>query len=182
MSTNRIIPVLAMLGATLISCCAPKAECWPDGSKLSGWFSQEPSAPKGKQAREFCISSYGAVADSTIVQTAAIQKTIDAAAQKGGTVVIPEGTWLSGALFFKPGTHLLLEEGAVLKGSTDLADYPDIPVHIEGVLQTYVSALVNADGCRGFSIRGKGTIDGSGLPYWEAFWARRKENPACTNL
>ena len=63
-----------------------------------------------------------------------------------------------------------------------MADFPDVPVHIEGVLQPYVSALVNADRCDGFSIRGGGTLDGNGLPYWNAFWARRKENPACTNL
>lgn len=130
----------------------------------------------------FVITSYGAVADSTIVQTSAIQKTIDAAAVSGGTVVIPKGVWLSGALFFKPGTHLMLEDGAVLKGSTDVADFPDIPVHIEGVLQPYVSALINADRCDGFSISGSGILNGNGLPYWKAFWARRKENPACTNL
>ncbi len=130
----------------------------------------------------FVITSFGAVNDSTLVQTEAIQRTIDAAAAKGGTVVIPKGVWLSGALFFKPGTHLLLEEGAVLKGSTDVADFPDIPVHIEGVLQPYVSALINADRCDGFTISGSGTLDGNGLPYWKAFWARRKENPACTNL
>ena len=131
---------------------------------------------------QFVITSFGAVNDSTIVQTEAIQNAVDAAAVKGGTVVIPRGVWLSGAIFFKPGTHLLLEEGAVLKGSTDVADFPDIPVHIEGVLQPYVSALINADRCDGFTISGSGTLDGNGLPYWKAFWARRKENPACTNL
>ena len=130
----------------------------------------------------FVITSFGAVNDSTLVQTEAIQRAVDAAAAEGGTVVIPKGVWLSGALFFKPGTHLLLEEGAVLKGSTDVADFPDIPVHIEGVLQPYVSALINADHCDGFTISGSGTLDGNGLPYWKAFWARRKENPACTNL
>lgn len=131
---------------------------------------------------QFVITSFGAVNDSTIVQTEAIQNAVDAAAVKGGTVVIPRGVWLSGAIFFKPGTHLLLEEGAVLKGSTDVADFPDIPVHIEGVLQPYVSALINADRCDGFTISGSGTLDGNGLPYWKAFWARRKEIPACTNL
>ena len=157
-------------------------ETWPDGSAMDEWFSQSPAAVKGRQAKRFVITRYGAVKDSTILQTKAIQKAIDAASKRGGTVVIPRGTWLSGALFFKPKTHLFLEEGAVLKGSTDTRDFPDTPVHIEGVLQPYAAALVNADGCDGFSIRGKGTLDGNGLPYWEAFWARRKENPKCTNL
>ena len=152
---------------------------WPDGSKMDCWFQKTPKAPKG---RSFVITDYGAVQDSTLLQTSAIQKAIDAAAVKGGTVVIPSGVWLSGALFFKPKTHLRLEEGAVLKGSTNTWDFPDVPVHIEGVLQPYASALINADGCDGFSIRGAGTLDGNGLPYWEAFWARRMENPQCTNL
>ena len=173
--------------AALILCCLLAAplqgkEQWPDGSTMDKWFSQSPKPVKGKQARVFDIRSYGAIQDSTILQTAAIQKAIDAACVKGGTVVIPSGVWLSGALFFKPKTHLYLEEGAVLKGSTNTWDFPDIPVHIEGVLQPYASALINADGCDGFSIRGKGTLDGNGLPYWDAFWARRKENPQCTNL
>lgn len=160
----------------------PSGERWPDGSAMDKWFQASPKPVKGKQARRFDIRDYGAVADSTILQTAVIQAAIDAAAVTGGTVVIPEGTWLSGALFFKPGTHLYLEEGAVLKGSTDTWDFPDVPVHIEGVLQPYAAALVNAEGCDGFSIRGAGTLDGNGLPYWEAFWARRKENRDCTNL
>ena len=149
--------------AALILCCLLAAplqgkEQWPDGSVMDKWFSQSPKPVKGRQARVFDIRSYGAIQDSTILQTAAIQKAIDAAAVKGGTVVIPSGVWLSGALFFKPKTHLYLEEGAVLKGSTNTWDFPDTPVHIEGVLQPYASALINADSCDGFSIRGKGTL------------------------
>ena len=157
-------------------------ERWPDGSAIGKWFRQSPRPVKCGQARRFVITDYGAIPDSTILQTEAIQRTIDAAARRGGTVVIPNGTWLSGALFFKPRTHLYLEEGAVLKGSTDTWDFPDTQVHIEGVLQPYTAALINANKCNGFSIRGEGTLDGNGLPYWEAFWARRRENPQCTNL
>ena len=175
MIKRSILLLCALLSLPL----SGKPERWPDGSKMAKWFTQTPKTATG---RTFSIADYGAVHDSTLLQTNAIQKTIDAAAVKGGTVVIPRGTWLSGALFFKPGTQLFLEEGAVLKGSTNTLDFPDVPVHIEGVLQPYAAALVNAYGCNGFSIRGKGTLDGNGLPYWEAFWACRKENPQCTNL
>ncbi|MBO4435228.1 MAG: hypothetical protein J5769_07255 [Bacteroidales bacterium] len=173
--------------AALILCCLMAAsvqgqELWPDGSPIGKWFRQSPKPVKCRQAKAFRITDYGAVEDSTLLQTEAIQKAINAAAKLGGTVVIPRGTWLSGALFFKPKTHLYLEEGAVLKGSTNTWDFPDTPVHIEGVLQPYASALINADKCNGFSIRGEGTLDGNGLPYWEAFWTRRGENPQCTNL
>jgi polygalacturonase len=96
--------------------------------------------------------------------------------------VIPEGTFLSGALFFKPKTNLYLSKGAVLKGSDNIADYPIMASRMEGQNLDYYPALVNAYGVNGFSISGKGTIDGNGLKYWESFWQRRKENPKCTNL
>ena len=88
---------------------------WPDGSAVGRWFSRVPSVRTG---RTFCILDYGAVPDSTVLQTEAIQRAIDAAAVRGGTVVVPRGVYLSGALFFRPRTRLSLEEGAVLKGNS----------------------------------------------------------------
>ena len=158
------------------------ATCWPDGSAIDKWFGEPQKAVRRCERKRFSILDYGAVPDSTLLQTEAIQRAIDAAARRGGTVVIPEGVWKSGALFFKPRTHLHLEKGAILKGSGDTADYPDTQVHIEGVLQPYAAALVNAEGVDGFTLSGPGTLDGGGAPYWDAFWARRGENPACTNL
>ncbi len=171
--------ILAILLICVLAVPASAKERWPDGSTMNKWFR---SVPKPAKGRQFVITDFGAVHDSTKIQTEAIQKAIDAASVKGGTVVIPEGTWLSGALFFRPKTHLYLEKGAVLKGSTDIENFPDIPVHIEGVLQPFASALINADGCDGFSVLGEGVIDGCGQPFWEQFWAGLKENPSLTNL
>ena len=92
----------------------------------------------------------------------------------GGVIVIPKGTYLSGALFFKPQTHLHLEEGAVLKGSDDISNFPIIDTRMEGQSLKYFAALVNADKVDGFTLSGKGTIDGNGLRYWKSFWLRRK--------
>ena len=100
----------------------------------------------------------------------------------GGVIVIPKGTYLSGALFFKPKTHLHLEEGAVLKGSDDISNFPIIDTRMEGQSLKYFAALVNADKVDGFTLSGKGTIDGNGLRYWKSFWLRRKVNPQCTNM
>lgn len=173
---RRLISILLLC---LLAVPACSKERWPDGSVMKRWFG---SVPKPAEGRQFLITDFGAIQDSTLLQTEAIQKAIDAAAAKGGTVVIPEGTWLSGALFFKPRTHLYLSKGAVLKGSTNIEDFPDIPVHIEGVLQPFASALINADGCNGFSVRGEGTLDGSGHPFWEKFWTGLKADSSLTNL
>jgi polygalacturonase len=53
---------------------------------------------------------------------------------------------------------------------------------IEGQTVKYFSALVNADKVDGFTVSGKGTIDGNGLRFWRAFWLRRQFNPQCTNM
>ena len=135
-----------------------------------------PATPprKAPQPKDYVITQFGASPDSTRLNTPAIQKTIDkASAAGGGTVVIPKGVFLSGALFFKPNTHLRLLAGAKLKGSDNIADYPLGPSRMEGQKLDYYAALVNAHGVNGFTITGPGTIDGNGLRFWKAFWAHR---------
>jgi len=158
-------------------------DLFPDGTKIPDWFLDATKINPSDLGKFYSITDYGAINDSTAVQTAAIQKTIDEAYKNGGgVVVIPKGTFMSGALFFKANTHLHVTEGATLKGSDNINDYPKMPSRIEGQSIEYFTALVNAYGVNGFTITGKGTIDGNGLKYWEAFWQRRKENPQCTNL
>ena len=113
--------------------------------------------------------------------TAELQARIDALAEKGGTLVLEPGLYRTGALFFRPGVNLRLERGAVLRGSDDAAGYPMRETRIEGETCLYYPALVNADGCDGFTVSGEGVIDGHGLPTWEGFWALRKRKPNCTN-
>ncbi len=144
------------------------------------------AAPLLAQAagRDFSIRDYGAVGDGTTLDTAAIQAAIDAAqaADQGGRVVIPAGTFRSGALFLKAGVELHLEADAVLLGSADIADYPKRRTRVEGHFPEWRVALINASEIDGLRITGDGTIDGNGRVYWEAFWTRRRANPRCTNL
>ncbi len=129
------------------------------------------------------VSDFGAVGDATTLNTAAIQKTIDAAAAAGGGVVdIPRGTFLSGSIFLKKGVELHLAEGAVLLGSTNIEDYPKRETRIEGHFEPWRMALVSAQQLDSVRITGSGTLNGNGVPFWQAFWQRRKENPKCTNL
>ena len=129
------------------------------------------------------ITRYGAVADGTTLNTAAIQQAIDTAAAAGGGVVeIPAGTFRSGAIFLKAGVELHLAEGAVLLGSNRIEDYPKRETRIEGHFEPWRMALVNAQQLDRVRISGRGVIDGNGVVFWEAFWQRRKENPRCTNL
>lgn len=111
---------------------------------------------------------------------ASLQKRIDdLAARGGGTLVLKPGRYESGALFFKPGVNLHLEEGSVLVGRDDADSYPKRITRIEGETCEYYPALVNADCCDGFRITGSGTIDGHGANTWEEFWRKWMEARSC---
>lgn len=156
---------------------------FPDSTTIPDWFNQNETVDINALGKIYRITDYDVVNDSTILQTERIQSVINRAHENGGGVVlIPKGVFLSGALFFKPKTHLHLEQDARLKGSDDISDFPILPTRIEGQSINYFAALVNADKLDGFTISGKGTIDGNGLRYWKSFWLRRQVNPKCTNI
>lgn len=133
--------------------------------------------------RELPVTRLGAVADGVTVNTRAIQSAIDQlAARGGGTVVVPKGVFVSGALFFKPRVNLRLAEGAVLKCSTDLSNFPAQRTRIEGhFLENFTPALINAKNCDGFELTGDGILDGAGMPIWEQFWKNRAVNKGFAN-
>ena len=158
------------------------ADNWPDGTPMDKWFSDTSKVDVSTLGQQYVVTDYGVSNDSTIVQTQQLQAVIDkAASEGGGVVVIPRGTFLSGSLFFKPGTHLHIAEGGKLKGSDRIANFKIIKTRIEGETCDYFAALINADHVDGFTITGNGTIDGNGYHYWEEFWIRRKWNRKCTN-
>ncbi len=98
----------------------------------------------------FNVKSFGAAADRKTMDTAAIQKTIDAAAAAGGGMVyFPTGGFLSGTIFLKSNVTLYLAPGAVLLGSSRIQDYN--PKH-----------LIYAKNVENVAIEGSGTIDGQG--------------------
>ncbi|WP_437921085.1 rhamnogalacturonidase [Sphingobacterium sp. LRF_L2] len=181
---KRIFILFTLVTATLFFQQALLAqERFPDGTPISEWFKKTDVAAISSLGKSFRITDFGVLSDSTILQTEKIQAVIDKAAQAGGGVVIvPRGIFLSGSLFFKAKTHLHLEEGAVLKGSDDISHFSLLTTRMEGQTVKYFAALVNADKVDGFTVSGKGTLDGNGLRYWKSFWLRRGFNPNCTNM
>ena len=164
---------------------AAKAEggLFPNGEPVPRWFCDTSRIDVDTLGVKYVLTDYGVEADSTLLQTEAIQRVIDLAASRGGgVVVVPRGTFLSGSLFFRQGTHLHLQDGAVLKGIDAIKYYPLVKTRMEGQTLLYFAALVNADGLDGFTITGNGTINGNGLRFWEEFWIRRRFNKDCTNL
>ena len=158
-------------------------DVFPDGTPVSDWFRQNEIVNINTLGKNYRITDYGIVNDSTVIQTEKIQAVIDKAFEEGGgVIIIPKGTFLSGSLFFKAKTHLYLEKDAVLKGSDDISNFAILDTRMEGQSVKYFAALVNADNVDGFTISGQGTINGNGLRYWKSFWLRREVNPKCTNM
>lgn len=156
---------------SLVRASEPQGECEP-----LDWTTQ--SSPRrwrfGDETAEYDwevppADAYPFVPEEgAALQTRALQATIDrAAAAGGGKIVIPKGEWTIGSVFFRPRTTLKLEEGAVLKGSGDRADYPTRTIRLEGLMRQGLASLINAEGVDGFAIEGPGTIDGNGLPFWK---------------
>ena len=158
-----------------------RKEFFPDGTPIADWFYQADMPQLDQLGKQYRLDEYGVPQDGQI-HTAEIQRVIDLCAEQGGgVVVIPKGVWRSGSLYFKQGTNLYVEEGGVLLGSDDIADYDLKTTRIEGQTCTYFTALINVENVQGFTMCGPGTIDGNGHRSWRAFWIRRRWNPKCTN-
>ena len=117
-------------------------EKFPDGTPIPDWFRQNEIVNIDTLGKKYTITDYGVANDSTILQTEKIQAVIDRAAENGGgVIIIPKGTFLSGSIFFKPKTHLYMEEGAVLKGSDDISNFAIVNTRIEGQSLKYFQYL-----------------------------------------
>jgi polygalacturonase len=120
------------------------------------------------RAQEYNILSFGAVADGKTINTKAIQAAIDQAAGQGGKVIVPRGVFLSGTLYLKNGTNMVIQKNAVLKGSPFFKDYPDNQVNYqnafthEGGVSKSNKAFLFAENVNGITLSGEGTIDGNG--------------------
>jgi polygalacturonase len=97
----------------------------------------------------------------TILQTAALQGAINACSTSGGgKVIVLPGTYAIGPITMKNNVNLYLDSGATLLGSTNMSDWT-----VSGSLLN----LIGGKNLQNVSITGKGTINGSGAPWWAAY-------------
>ena len=128
------------------------------------------------QKKRINILNFGAVGDGKTLNTQALQKAIDAC-EKGGTVYVPEGIYVTGALYLKSDMTLYLEEGSVLLGSGDLSQYPIWNYSFEGRKADGYASLLNAglkagEQVENLTLEGTGTIDANGV---ELFYKEMEE-------
>lgn len=117
----------------------------------------------------FNIQNYGAVGDGRTLNSAAINKAIDAASQAGGGIVyFPPGTWLSGSIHLKDNITLYLEQGSTLLATSDSQAYDEPEPNQWDKYQDFGhshfhNSLIWGEGLHDVAILGTGRIYGKGL-------------------
>jgi polygalacturonase len=117
----------------------------------------------------FDITDYGAVGDGTTDCTKAIAAAIAACSLAGGGhVVVPPGTFLTGAIHLRSFVDLHLERGSTLLFSTDPASYlPVVFTRWQGIEYYGYSPFVYAFMQENVGVTGEGTLDGQASDkYW----------------
>ena len=111
------------------------------------------------------VREFGAQGDGTTMDTAAVQKAIDAgAAGGGGTVYFGPGVYLCGGLRLKSGVYLYLDAGCTLKGSTNNSDFEkceELGFKNDADAETsyFHFSLIWAEDAERIGVIGEGTID-----------------------
>lgn len=120
--------------------------------------------------RSFVITRYGASIQATAAQNQrAINKAITACSEAGGgKVIIPEGTWKTGAITLKSHVNIVVEKGATLLFAFDTKLYPIVKTRWEGMDCMNYQPCIYAYQAKDIAITGEGTIDGNGSN--ETWW------------
>ena len=122
------------------------------------------------------VRDFGAKGDGKTVDTAAINKAIDAAAAAGGgTVNFPAGTYLSFSIHLKSNIALYLDSGCTILGGTPAGgvgyDAPEpnaFQMYQDGGHSHWHDGLIWGENLHDVSILGPGLINGGGLTRGDA--------------
>jgi polygalacturonase len=134
---------------------------WPEAKKIV----DETTIPTFPNAL-FNVMKYGAKNDGKTDNTAAFKAAINACnAAGGGTVLVPGGTYVTGAIYLMSNVNLRLE-GSTLKFSGDASKYPTVLTRYEGIECMNRSPMIYAYGEKNIALTGKGTLDAGGTSSW----------------
>jgi hypothetical protein len=116
------------------------------------------------------VRDFGAVGDGKTIDTQAIDKAIRSCNEAGGgTVLFTPGEYVTGTFIMLSHVTLNLEAGAVIKGSTNLADYlPKSDFNARGSNgEGKRMGLIVGINVEDVSITGRGVIDGRGTYFFD---------------
>lgn len=123
-------------------------------------------AGKVSSAQDYDIRRFGARGDGLTDNTRSIQQALDSCSAYGGRVIVPAGQFVIATLFLKNNTTLHLSAGAVLLGSEDIKQYPQLNAGISFYGEDWAKqALIFCKNASNVTIEGEGTIDGRGASF-----------------
>ncbi len=109
------------------------------------------------------IKDFGAKNDGMTTNTKAIASAIARVVAKGGgTVVIPEGLWLTGPIELKSNVRLLTEKGTVVIFTRNYDEYPMVKTWYEGQSCWRTMSPIFAKDAENIAITGPGLFNGNG--------------------
>lgn len=126
--------------------------------------------------KQFNIKDFGALDDGGLC-TEAFKKAIIACNKAGGgRVLVPSGTFMTGAIHLLSNVELHVSEGATILFSTDPKDYlPVVRTRYEGSELYNYSPLIYAYEQENIAVTGNGLLDGqAALSNWWG-WVKGKE-------
>jgi polygalacturonase len=136
---------------------------------ITGCTTNQSQTGAPTNSSDYSILNYGAVPDGKTLSTSAIQQAVDACeAAGGGRVLVPTGTFLTGAIFLKSNIDFHVSSGAIMLGSENFDDYPPIDGIWEGIQRTVYSSMLTGHDLKNVTISGSGTLDGQGEVWWDA--------------
>lgn len=152
------------LGGALLAACFAFSSI-SMGQSLAGSGSEESTV--------FNLRQFGGVGDGQTLNSAAFARAV-AACEKagGGTVLVPAGRYLTGAIELKSHVRLCLDEGATLLASQRAADYPLVE-YVWAPGKHWISSLIYAHDAEEVAVCGRGTIDGQGATWWAPILAAK---------
>ena len=153
--------ILQLLLLCLLIPSVSQAKAWDEEEYKR--IEQSIKAPSFPQ-KDFLITKYGAKTTNTAAKNQkAINKAIAACSKKGGgRVIVPAGTFLTGAITMLSHVNLVVEKDAVLKFAFEPDLYPIVPTRWEGIDCLNLSPCIYAYKQTDIAVTGEGTIDGSG--------------------
>lgn len=112
------------------------------------------------------VKDFGALGNGENLDSLSIQRAIDECAENGGgTVFIPAGTYVCGTMHFKSHVHIMLEKGATILGSKNVADFdpleenPSNDTYQDRSHSYFHHSLFHADSVCDIALSGYGIID-----------------------
>jgi len=125
-------------------------------------FKMEPITAPTFPDKKLSIVDFGAKAKNNFLNTKAINSAIEAcSAAGGGTVVIPQGIWLTGPIEMKSNVNLYAAKGAEIFFTKDHSQYPMIRPGDKGN-KFVTQSPIYAYEAKNFAITGEGVFDGGG--------------------